>query len=191
MFAMCGLQTAAMIALLSISALCDPAAFLDGDRAHISADLPPLGTSITVELWIFATSVDRDFSIAAFGADFQPPLIEIALGSPGQGHGGKLELQVTNSETEGSVLRTDADRLSASRWTHLAVAIDSSAIGLLPGQALAILYFDGAVKAQGVVPIPTNAARDRHYFGRSLVGRPSLAGILDDIRVWSVARTAS
>jgi len=115
----------------------------------------------------------------------------LALGNPSNGHGSKLELVISNTETEGGVVRTDADRLDPSRWVHIAVTINPEAEGLLSGQSEVIFYVDSAVKAIGTIPSPKLQQRDKHLFGKSLTGRPSFPGILDDIRVWNVVRTAT
>jgi len=62
----CGISTAAGVSLPTG----EPAAFLDGGSSFVSASLPPLGGAMTIEMWAFATSVDEDFSLASFGAEF-------------------------------------------------------------------------------------------------------------------------
>ncbi len=76
----------------------------------------------------------------------------------------------------------ERSRRSQNRWMHLAAVFNASS-------GLAAIYWDGRLRAEGPMPVPLQYQRPEAYVGRSTqVGAP-LTGLVDDVRVWSVARS--
>ncbi|KAA0152665.1 hypothetical protein FNF28_07019 [Cafeteria roenbergensis] len=148
----------------------------DGD--HLALAPATFGASgFTLEAWLFVVD-SSDSTVLDFGGGFFHPRVALQLRD-----GGKAELVVDNrplAEQRG-VLRT-TEAFAKNRWMHLAAVFNASS-------GLAAIYWDGRLRAEGPMPVPLQYQRPEAYVGRSTqVGAP-LTGLVDDVRVWSVARS--
>jgi hypothetical protein len=93
---------------------------------------------------------------------------------------GRLALYMVNSTTTALYA---TNQLPLNQWINLAVTVQGT---------LATLYVDGNIVGSGTVSAPKNVVTTQNW-----IGRPHWAGetygneILDDIRIWNVARTAA
>jgi hypothetical protein len=72
--------------------------------------------------------------------------------------------------------------LVTGRWYHVAVTLN--------GSGTATLYVDVVAVASGAVWLPNNVSRVNSFIGRSnWAGDAYLNGVVDNLRIWNVART--
>lgn len=65
---------------------------------------------------------------------------------------------------------------------HLAAVFNASS-------GLASIYWDGRLRAEGPMPTPLQYQRPEAFVGRSTQVGASLTGLVDEVRLWSVARS--
>jgi hypothetical protein len=159
-----------------------PSAALSFDGAQHYVEVPDhdeldLGASFTIEAWIFPANV-------------QSPDTQHVI-SKGNGPGDASYALLLESGRVGFAIRTPAgttqqgwsqDILADSIWQHVAVTLDNGTMSL---------YINGTLDIQYTgVPAPLESTGPLS-FGRQ--GEPSAgayyAGSLDEIRIWSTART--
>ena len=156
---------------------------LDGDNEYVL--LPTLnlgGGALTVEAWVMLGSPDAsgqallDLSNAA-----EDTTIALRVDT----ETGKLAYTVDNRPwTTDHATLLSARPVPRYMWMRVAVVQDG---------ATATLYLNGnVVGSRTDMPVPVAAARGQRYLGRSsLPATSTLVGYLDDVRVWTVARSAA
>lgn len=68
--------------------------------------------------------------------------------------------------------------LLPGRWMHVAATFDG---------ATARIFYEGALRVQGPLPVPALMTRTRVLFGRAGTLTQNFVGLMDNIRVWSTA----
>lgn len=168
----------ALLALLAVvpSAQAQRALSLDGvSGALATASAPDLGTAFTAEAWVYVRGTDHGALLGQAGS-----FDLLVLGD------GRLEYNGASGH-----LASPAGAVGRSVWHHVAVAYDASA-----SPAMRILV-DGAVVAsadtgvEGGSLAPGTSASPL-YVGQRPVSTPLyLHGEIDELRVWSEARTTA
>lgn len=129
----------------------------------------------TIECWVYPTAFTNWSRIIDFG----------------NGAGGNnVLLSYTHGSTGTPALYVEgiqfyaANSIPLNHWTHIAATLNGNA---------ATIYINGEVSQSSSLPRPTNTLRTRNYIGRSNwgTGDPDASAIFDDLRIWSVARSAS
>jgi hypothetical protein len=77
-------------------------------------------------------------------------------------------------------LATSASNIPANTWTHIAATYDQTSIKIYINGVL-----DGTLNA--TAPIPTG--NEVWYLGKRFGGADMISGIMDEVRIWNVART--
>ena len=148
----------------------------DGSNDYIQAShISALNvTNLTVEAWVKADSTQTDYAtIIDKGSDTT------------SGNGWMLQFNGSNGNVRfwspgGAAVSTT--NINDKQWHHLAASYDGSNYKL---------YVDGTLEntvpsANGIV----NNSADL-YIGNSLLGSMNFSGLIDEVRVWNVARTQS
>ncbi|KAA0161835.1 hypothetical protein FNF31_03620 [Cafeteria roenbergensis] len=160
----------------------DYALSLQGTNEHATITPFLLGSSdVTVEMWAFCQDTSK-FSQTLFDFGNSPSSSRItAYLAPEYPY--KLRVSVQNSFTEGeSMLETNAG-FSRGRWLHVAYT-QSGTTGTI--------FLDGTPVRTGTMPQLASAVRAKMLLGKSIgPSQSSFYGKLDEVRIWSVARTAA
>ena len=73
------------------------------------------------------------------------------------------------------------DVFPENQWVHVAATVDDSGNGKI--------YWNGELKAEGVVNVPTTMSRDNRYIGKSNWDHDDhFRGKIDEVRIWNKAR---
>jgi Concanavalin A-like lectin/glucanases superfamily/Secretion system C-terminal sorting domain len=155
----------------------------DGVDDYVQTSLPSIqGTAAkTYEAWIRTTA---NANPNAGGT--QKAIID--MGSFTTGGRFTMSLLFNNGiriEVGGSGLNSTRP-LNDGQWHHVAAVYDP-----LSSAASYFLYVDGALDTSGVLPTSINTGNGDVVIGRRMDGINRWNGDLDEIRIWSVARTAS
>jgi hypothetical protein len=77
-------------------------------------------------------------------------------------------------------LATSASNIPANTWTHIAATYDQTSIKI---------YINGVLDAtlNATAPIPTG--NEVWYLGKRFAGPDMISGLMDEVRIWNVART--
>jgi probable HAF family extracellular repeat protein len=118
------------------------------------------------------------------------PLMEVGNGSAGSlallclsylDATGKASLHVTDSTNQRRDLIATRS-LPLNQWVHVAATVENG-----KGR----IYYDGEQVAEGDMPTPAGVERSENAIGRSTLSTTAFVdGVMDDVRLWSVARTA-
>ncbi|KAA0167888.1 hypothetical protein FNF31_00823 [Cafeteria roenbergensis] len=160
----------------------DYALSLPGTDEH--ATITPFllgGSDITVEMWAFCQDTSK-FSQTLFDFGNSPSSSRItAYLAPEYPY--KLRVSVQNAPTDAvSVLETISG-FSRGRWLHVAYT-QSGTTGTI--------FLDGKPVRSGTMPQLASAVRAKMLLGKSISpSQSSFYGKLDEVRIWSVARTAA
>lgn len=142
------------------------------------ASLPPatyFSGDFTIECWVYPTAHTNWSRVIDFGngAGNNCVLLATSYGTSGQPgfYVGGSQFAATN-------------QIPLSQWTHLAATLSGST---------ATIYINGVASGTASFPTPANVTRSNNYIGRSNWGwgDPAPSATFDDLRIWSVARTAS
>jgi hypothetical protein len=129
----------------------------------------------TIECWVYPTAYSRWSRVIDFGngANNNNVLLTIA-----NGNSQRPVIYVAGSEI------TAQDPIPLNQWTHIAATLNGTS---------GIIYINGVASASGSLPVPANVVRNNSYIGRSNwgTGDADPSAIYDDLRIWSVARSAS
>jgi len=150
---------------------------LDGVNDYVSIDhRQPLSpaASFTIEIWVNPSEI-REQSLIGKGTDPLTDPYGLTMDDTGV---------VTFTERGGAVSVSSSDTLAAGTWTHLAVVQDASANTLS-------LYLDGDLDATTALSGTDGTNFEPLTFGARADGTFPFAGTIDEIRLWSVARTDS
>ncbi len=154
--------------------------WLDGEGAY--AELPDglmSGvTSGTVELWVRTDGIKSNARFVDFGGPRQEFYLGIDGGNP------DLKLLLTDPSGERHRLIVP-DVIERGRWMHLAAVADATGVAL---------YFNGVLVATNAQPAGFGGlGSGDNFLGRAGGSRSRsgfLRGEIDEVRVWSVARSA-
>ena len=134
----------------------------------------PAGTwfngDFTIEAWVRPNQFVSGASLLSFGNDASSDAVTLGF----TGVSGQLSLQVRNGSQSQQLNSTSL--ISTSGWTHVAATLS---------QQRATLYING--QSAGILegmPFPASVTRSLNRFGGG-----GYAGFLDEVRLWSVART--
>ncbi|HEX5218398.1 MAG TPA: LamG-like jellyroll fold domain-containing protein [Verrucomicrobiae bacterium] len=152
---------------------------LNGSTAYV--DVPDdiwFNGDFTVEFKTFVRSYSSYASFLDFGNGPDRDNILISLGSGGTG-----TFQLWSYAGAAGSSLTSPTQVPLNQWVNLAVTLQGNQ---------ARLYSNGVLWAQGTVNIPLGVLRTNTFLGRPnwLVDTYPNA-IMDDVRIWNVARTAS
>jgi hypothetical protein len=149
----------------------------DGSGSYVQLPSFSLGGAITFEAWVESDNVQANWARVFDFAD-GPGVNEIALTWVGQS--GLMAL--FDYGNGGGYLQTSAV-FPQGRWVHVAATVDDQGNGAI--------YWDGLQVASGPVVVPFVLSRSLMYLGRSnYASDSSFTGSLDDVKIWSGARTA-
>ena len=133
----------------------------------------PAGTwfngDFSVEAWVRPNQFVSGANLLNFGNDASSDGVTLGFTGPS----GQLSLQVRNGSQSQQLNSTSL--ISTSGWTHVAATLS---------QQRATLYING--QSAGILegmPIPASVTRSRNRLGAGYIGA------LDEVRLWSVART--
>ncbi len=135
----------------------------------------PLGGAITLEAWVEADSpYVRVFDLAnQYGSQ------EILLVA---GYGGKMQWGMSDQNGSWHQIVTSAD-FPQGRWVYVAATVDEQGYGAI--------YWDGQQVASGFVGIAPVVSRTNQYVAYTdYYSDLRHSGALDEVRIWSAARTA-
>ena len=129
----------------------------------------------TIESWVYPTTFSNWSRIIDFGNGAGSNCVLLAYT---YGTSGKPALYV-----EGVQFYVP-DSIPLNQWTHIVATLNG---------ATATIYINGVAKSTRTVPTPVNIVRTNNYIGRSNwgTGDPDASAVFDDLRIWSVARSAS
>ena len=153
---------------------------LDGadDYADAPAGVWFNGGAFTIEGWVFPRSPASWSRLIDFG---NGPGLENVMVGISEATSGRPILHVTKAGA--SQILIAPTPLPLNQWTHLSITHD--------GVGTARIYVNGVLAAQGSVQAPGNVIRTNNYIGRSNWPADAYANAaFDDVRLWSVARTA-
>ena len=131
----------------------------------------------TIECWVYPTAFSNWSRIIDFGngAGNNNVLLAYTYGTSG-----KPALHVTGGQFKASTA------IPLNQWTHVAATLNGTT---------AKIYINGAVSATAnFTNPPANVTRTKNYIGRSNWSQsqdPDASAIFEELRIWSVARSAS
>jgi len=146
-------------------------------------DLPDmtLGGDLTIEAWVCLKSNPSWGRIIEFASSWSERSDNIVFGF----EGGSSQLFYETNEGGGAIGFIDAYAIPVNQWFHVAVVQSGNT---------ATLYYNGTVvNSQAQTPAETRS-RDDVWIGRGHFwawGDCSFDGMMDELRVWNVARTGA
>ncbi len=163
--------------LFSLSVYAQNGLDFDGVNDYIQTDYNGVSgnSSRTIEAWIKADDVAgqvviTDWGTFATGSRFTVALID-----------GKLRVEVSGSGQTGTTL------LSDTTWHHIAVIYNSS---LTTNKFTT--YVDGVLEQNFDLSTPVNTGSSIDFrIGMRVDGVKPFKGIMDEVRIWNYARTAT
>lgn len=151
---------------------------LDFDGVDDFVDLPDgvyFSGDFTIEAWVFPRAYNYWSRILDFGNG--APSDNVLLGLSEQ-NSGKPSLHVFRGMDQ---FVTAPAPVPTNQWVHLAATLSGN---------VATLYVNGLPVASGNMTAPNGVVRTNNFLGRSPWGQDGyLAGFLDEVRIWKVART--
>lgn len=165
----------------------------DGVPNNVSANeaaYKNLGTQMTVEAWVYPMSLpgtNSHFTIVSRpttnGADpFAQYQLSIANYDGGYGYPA-FEFKVSSGNPGDIVYASSPEIIQAGQWYHIAGTYDGS---------LAKIYINGVLKGQAPFSQNIGTVGPGFYIGGTFNGTPNrFHGLINDVRLWNVARTAS
>ncbi|KAA0150819.1 hypothetical protein FNF28_07209 [Cafeteria roenbergensis] len=139
------------------------------------------GSDITVEMWAFCQDPSQfSQTLFDFGSSATSARVTAYLA---QEYPYKLRVSVQNSGSDEVSTVESTSGFSGGRWLHVAFTQSGST---------GTIYLDGVAARAGPVPQLVSAVRAKMLLGKSIaLGQSSFYGKLDEVRIWSVARTAA
>jgi hypothetical protein len=143
------------------------------DYVNAKADVYFSG-NFTIEVWVYPRSYANWSRIIDFGNGAGN---NVVLLSATYGTSGYPGFYVGGSQFQATT------QLPLNTWSHVAATLNGNN---------ATIYINGVAAGTSTFPIPANVTRNNCYIGKSnWGGDPNLNGKLDELRIWSVAKTAS
>ncbi len=150
---------------------------LDGINDYV--EVPPavwFNGDFTVEGWINPQSHGSWYRLIDFGNGQNSDNILVGCSS---GTSGRPACEIRRGGTiVGAVAATQP--IPLNRWTHLAATLQGTVL---------TLYVNGAVAAVSSSQAPNNVVRSRNYLGRSNWADAYANALMDEVRIWRVARS--
>lgn len=141
-------------------------------------DLPDMeiGGDLTIEAWVFLNNYSNWQRIIEFATSGGGRTDNIVFGFAG----GSSDLFYETNEGWEQIGYIEASAIPLNQWVHVAVV---QSVGI------ATLFYNGtAVTSQGQTPA-VKRTRNDVWIGKSHFPDPYLFGMVDELRVWTVART--
>ena len=131
--------------------------------------------NFTIECWVYPTAHTNWSRIIDFGNGAGSNCVLFATS---YGTSGKPGFYVGGAQFEAN------SQIPLNQWTHLAATLSGST---------ATIYINGIASGSANFPTPANVTRNNNYIGRSNWGwgDPAPDATFDDLRIWSVAKTAA
>ena len=151
----------------------------DGSGGYVKLPSFTLGGALTLEAWVRSDNVHANGArIFDFGDGEGPDNLIVYW----DGSTGRMAWDI--HDPGGNWRSIETDRVfPQGQWVHVAATVDD--------QGNAALYWDGELVASGAMYLPQVTARANQYLGRSnWPSDSSFTGALDEVKIWSVARTA-
>src|SRR5262245_58816749 len=153
---------------------------LDGVSQHVTvfaAAASAVNSPLTVEAWVYVRAYSEWARLMDFGngAGFNNIVCALSMGASGQP---ALYFFNESAVIIGSV--TSPTALPLNTWTHLAFTHDGTN---------GSIFINGNPVTSGPMPVPPSATRTNNFIGRSNFGDTYANAIIDEFRIWSVARS--
>lgn len=150
---------------------------LNGVSAHVR--VPPgiwFSNEFTIETWVFERSYNWWSRVIDFGNGAPLDNVLLALS---EGSSGKPNFGVSRGTSSQSL--SAPDPLPLNQWVHLAATLKSN---------VGTIYVNGVAAMSGPLTAPSGTVtRTNNYLGRSNWADTNANALLDDLRLWNVART--
>jgi hypothetical protein len=153
---------------------------LDGVSQHVSvpaAAASAVNNPLTVEAWVYVRAYSEWERLMDFGNGAGFNNIVCALSSASTGRPA-LYFFNESAVVIGSV--TSPTALPLNTWTHLAFTYDGTS---------GSIFINGNPVISASMPAPPSATRTSNFIGRSNFGDTYANAIIDEFRIWSVARS--
>jgi YD repeat-containing protein len=131
--------------------------------------------NFTIEAWVYPRAFTTwgrvvDFANAGAGVNHS-----VLLAFCDNANRGNPHLRIA-----GSTLNVAGSPLQLNQWAHLAVTLSNTT---------AVIYINGVAAGTGAMSVPVNVVRTNNLFAAPNAAEPNANVILDEIRIWNVART--
>ena len=133
--------------------------------------------AFTIEAWVYARSYQSWARVLDFGNGAPADNVVLALS---EGTTGRPCFLVFHGTDVNAQMITAPELLSLNQWVHLAVTLTNDT---------ATLYVAGVGVVTDTVWAPNPVLRTNNYLGRSNWADPYADALLDDVRLWNVARS--
>ncbi|MEL4898175.1 LamG domain-containing protein [Crocosphaera sp. Alani8] len=155
-------------------------ASFDGNGDYVSLPASAMGGAMTFEAWVYNEDVTRSWArVFDFGNGQNQD--NILLGW--QTTTGRMAWNIRNGNSGDQQILTD-DIFPENEWVHVAATVDES--------GNAAIYWNGELKASGVINIPQTITRSNQFLGRSnWAVDADFQGSMDEVRIWNIARSQS
>ena len=153
---------------------------LDGVSQYVSvpaAAASAVKDPLTVEAWVYVRAYSEWARLMDFGngAGFNNIVCALSTGTTGRP---ALYFFNESAVVIGSV--TSPTALPLNTWTHLAFTYDGTS---------GSIFINGNPVISASMPSPPSATRTNNFIGRSNFGDTYANAIIDEFRIWSVARS--
>lgn len=144
-----------------------------------------LGATFTIEAWLNAESLPRDGAYRAFVGKWQTTGNNRSYVARLNNTGGVYTIQMVSDANGASgsstIISSDALTFSSSTWYHIAISVSSGKVS----------FYQDAVAKGGAAGLatPYNGAAAFVIGAEQQGGAYGWDGLIDDVRVWSTART--
>ncbi|MEM6696847.1 MAG: LamG-like jellyroll fold domain-containing protein, partial [Bacteroidota bacterium] len=166
--------------LITVKTDCDAALDLDGtdDYVDLEDDIYFDGSSFTIEAWVYQKALANWSRLMDFGNGSGVENVFFALTN---GTSGEPQLSIYGAG--GSYSLRSNSTLPSNEWVHLSATFDSN-------DGAVAMYMNGEIVASGTsTETPNNVIRTRNYIGESNWSDANANIIIDEFRIWNVART--
>ena len=146
-------------------------------RAHDS--LLDLAGGMTIEAWVKPTAPGAGSGGTVLAKAASPAITAYRLGTDGAD---QAVFQIFNAAGTAFVNLTSSATAPPGTWTHLAATYNgSTALLYMNGLSNALVSASGTIRTSALAPLGVGG----------ILGTDSYAGLIDEIRVWDHARSAS
>lgn len=173
--------------VLVAAANCTPAKSLDfdgtNDHVALPANLTASLTNFTFEAWVYWDGSSDWHRIFDFGNNTTTYMF---LSTNAPSNSNKPRFAITTSSNGGEQFINSSVAAVIGQWQHYAVVLDDAA-------NTGVLYIDGVQVGSNTAMTLTPATLGNltnNYLGRSQWADPYFNGKMDDVRIWSIAKTS-
>ena len=153
---------------------------LDGTDQYVSvpsAAGSAVNSPLTIEAWVYVRATTNRSRLMDFSSGSAVNDITCVLSS---GTSGQPAFYFFNGSSAIIGSLTSPSALPLNAWTHLAFTYDGTN---------GSIFINGILATNGPMTVPPSATRTSNFIGHSNQGNPNANAILDEFRIWSVART--